>query len=132
MMRKYFRRIAYVVLILIIGVSLTGCAAFIVGGAVGVLGGYAVSRDTIQGEIDKSQDSLRTAAVQVLHMMDAQEIDESATWKISAKIGKSSAVLTFEQLTSETTRLKVRCRRYLLPNLKLAQTLYVRVIGYAD
>jgi hypothetical protein len=102
-----------------------------VGSAVGVLGGYAISRDTIQGETDKDFDQLWNSTMNVLDMMDASEIDDTLRGTVKAKIGKSSVVITIEQLTPNTARVKVKCRKNLLPNLALSEKLYVRIVEQA-
>ena len=42
--------------------SMSGCVALVVGGAVGALGGYAVSKDTIQADRDRKHAKPDTAA----------------------------------------------------------------------
>ncbi|MFC1703942.1 DUF3568 family protein [Candidatus Omnitrophota bacterium] len=117
--------------VVFIGISLCGCAALIIGGAVGALGGYAISKDTIQGETSKDFDSLMFSAKSVLEMMDAYNVDELPYGVIRARIGKTRATITITQLTSTTSRIKVKCRRYIFPNIELSEKLYVRIVENA-
>ncbi|HOX54543.1 MAG TPA: DUF3568 family protein [Candidatus Omnitrophota bacterium] len=115
-----------------LGLYICGCAAFVVGGAVGLLGGYAISRDTIQGETEKGYDSLWNAASTVLNSMGASEIDDSNRGIVRARIGKSKVYITMEQLTPHSVRLRVKCRKNVMPDLTLSQKLYVRIIEQAE
>lgn len=123
--------ISYLI-ILFVGISLCGCVAFFIGSAVGALGGYAISRDTIQGETDRNSEDLWEASVKVLEMMEATEIDDSLKEKVQGKIGITRVTITIEQLTPSTARLRVKCRKNILPNLTLSQKLYVRIIEHAE
>ncbi len=128
MINNYLRNIFYCVFIIIFGVYLSGCTALLIGGAVGALGGYAISRDTIAGETDKDSDSLWMSAKDVLAMMGAHDIEDSAVGIIRARIEKTRVTITVEQLTLATSRVKVKCRRYIFPNLGLSEKLYIRII----
>ena len=127
----YIKFFAYF-LIPIMGLYICGCAAFVVGSAVGLLGGYAISRDTVQGETEKDYDSLWNAAAEVLDKMGASEIDDSNKGVVRAKIGKSKVYITMEQLTPHTARLRVKCRKNIMPDLSLSQKLYVRIVEQAE
>lgn len=132
MIKGTYTRFLTYLLIPIMGLYICGCVAFVVGGAVGVLGGYAVSKDTIQGETEKGYDSLWDGASVVLEDMGASEINDSQKGVIRAKVGKSKVYITMEQLTPRTVRLKVKCRKNILPDLSLSQKLYVRIVEQAD
>lgn len=119
-------------LIFALVISCSGCVWFFVGSAVGALGGYAISRDTIQGETDKGLEELWESALRVLDTMDASEIDDSLRGTVRAKIGRTTAKITIEQLTPHTARVKVKCRKGLLPNLTLSEKLYVRIVEHAE
>jgi len=132
MVKGPYNKFLSYLLILFLGISLCGCWAFVVGSAVGALGGYAISRDTIQGETDKDSDALWESAISVLESMDAIEIDDSTRGKLQAKVGRTKITVKTEQLTPNTARLKVKCRKGILPNLTLSQKLYVRIIEHAE
>ena len=131
-MRIFFKKLILVFLIMYLAIGSSGCAAFIVGSAVGVLGGYAISRDTIQGEVEKKQESLSESALKVLDTMSAMEIDDSQSGLIRAWVGSSRVTITIEQLTLSTSRLKVKCRKNLFPNFSLSEKLYVRIAEQAE
>ena len=127
-----YNKLLSCLVILVLGFFICGCVAFFVGSAVGALGGYAITRDTIQGETEKNYNSLCDSAVRVMEMMDASEVDDSLLGIVKAKIGRASVRITIDQLTPSTSRLKVKCRKNLLPYLTLSQKLYVRIVEHAE
>ena len=59
------RKLLFFVVAPLLILNLAACAPLIVGAAVGAVGGYAISHDTIQGDSDKPYESLWNAAVKV-------------------------------------------------------------------
>ena len=54
----------------------SGCIPLIIGGAAGALGGYAIGKDTIQGETDKDYDKLWAAALTVAKMRGTITVED--------------------------------------------------------
>jgi len=108
----------------------SGCV-FVVGGAVGALGGYAISKDTIQGEAGKSFGSIWNSSINVLNILGSVSKEDSKKGNIEAKIDTSNAIIKIEQLSSSTVRLRVSARRGMFPNLTLAQKIYTKIIENA-
>ena len=106
----------------------SGCVAFFVGSAVGALGGYAISRDTIQTETDKAYDKLWAKAVAVAKMKGAVSNEDKANGYLEIEIDSSRVIVQLIQLTKATTRMKVSARRLGLPNMKLAQEIFVKIL----
>lgn len=94
---------------------------------VGAAGGYAVSKDTIAGEIDADYDTLWDAAMKVSEIMGVINLEDKVRGRIDLNIGKSKVVVIIEVLTPKTMRLKVKARKYLLPNIALAQKMFVKI-----
>ena len=116
----------------IAGISLYLCGCiFLVGGAVGALGGYAISNDTIQGEIDKTFESLWKNSVDVLDILGAVTMEDKPRGLIEAKVNGAAVKIMIEQLTPKTSRFRVAARKYLLPKISLAQTIYIKVVQRA-
>jgi len=111
--------------------SILGCAPLIVGGAVGALGGYAVSKDTIQGETDKSYDSLWNSALMVGKVRGQIKYEDRPKGYIELEAESSKVYIRLIRLTAATTRLRVSARRYHLPNLNLAQDIFVKIMEQA-
>ncbi len=111
----------------------SGCTALIIGGAVGALGGYAISKDTIQGDTDKSYIGLWDSVVAVSRSRGTIIDDDRVKGYLNLETADSSKVyIRLTQVTRSTTRLKVSARKHKLPNLSLAQELYTRIIEEAE
>lgn len=112
--------------LLVCYLNFCGCI-YVVAGA-GALGGYAISRDTIQGETDKTFDNIWNSSLKVLNILGNVTMEDKKKGVIEAKIDSSYAKVTIEQLTPKTTRLRVKARKFMLPNISLAQKIYIKVI----
>jgi hypothetical protein len=112
-------------------VSMLGCAPLIVGGAVGALGGYAASKDTIQGETDKFYDSVWESASMVSRIRGEIKSEDKVKGYIELEAESSRVYIKLIRLTAATTRLKVQARKYHLPNLPLAQDIFVKIMDQA-
>ena len=110
---------------------LSGCIALIVGGAVGAVGGYAVSRDTIQGDSDTPYQKLWDTATEVSRMRGAIVLQDQTRGILNLKVDKSKVYIRFIRLTEATTRVRVAARKYHMPDLTLAQDLFVKIIEEA-
>lgn len=128
------RRILFsFILLLVLFINVTGCMPLIVGGTVGALGGYAISKDTIQGETDKSYNSLWDAALQVSRIRGIIKQENSARGYIELVADSSRVWIKLIRLTQVTTRLRVSSRnKYRLPNIALAQDIFVKIIEEAN
>jgi hypothetical protein len=107
----------------------SGCIFVIAG--VAALGGYAVSKDTIQGETDKTFVNVWNSSVDVLNIMGTVYSEYKSKGQIEAKIDASDVKVQIEEITSRTTRLRISARKYLLPDIGLAQRLYIKIIESA-
>lgn len=108
-------------------VNLSGCVPLIVGGALGAAGAYAVSKDTIQGETDKPYDSLWEAAVAVSKIRGTIKQEDSSKGYIELQADASKVYIRLIRLTQATTRLKVSARKYHMPNISLAQEIFLKI-----
>ncbi len=97
----------------------------------GVLGGYAISKDTIQGETDKSYDSLWDSALMVGRIRGQIKYEDPTKGYIELEAESSRVYIRLIRLTAATTRLRVSARKYHLPNLGLAQDIFVKIMEQA-
>ena len=109
----------------------SGCAMMLVGA--GAAGGYAIGRDYIQGESDKSFESVYDSAANIAGIMGVIESQFSnpSLAKIKAKVESSSLEIDIERLTRQTLRLKVKSRKNMMPNIELAQKVYSKILQQA-
>jgi len=124
MMKKYLN-IALVPFIL---VSVAGCAPLIIGAAAGGLGAYAISRDTVQGDSDKSYEALWESAVNVAGTRGMIQQENASSGYIELSAESSKVWIRFIRLTQATTRIKISARKFHFPNIGLAQDLFVKII----
>jgi len=110
--------------------NLYGCW-FLVGGAVGAAGAYVISKDTVQGNTDKPYDKLWNAAIRISRVRGTITEEDRQRGYIDLEADSSRVRIKLNRLTSSTTRLRVSARKYHLPNLDLAQDLYVRILEEA-
>jgi len=124
------RRMLLILLVIpFITVNLSGCVPLVVGSAVGVVGGYAISKDTIQGDSDKPYDNLWNAGLEIAKARGTIKQENYTQGAIHLVASDSTLVwIRLVRLTRATTRVRVSCRRFHLPNLDLAQELYTKII----
>ena len=118
-------------LIPVLLMNISGCAPLIIGAAAGVAGGYAISRDTVQGETDTEYNKLWEAALTVSRFRGAIKSEDAIRGYISLEAESSKVYVRLIRITRETTRLRVSARKYHLPNLTLAQDMFVKIMEEA-
>lgn len=112
--------------------SITGCVApLIIGAAAGGLGAYAVSKDTVQGETDKSYDSLWNSALMVSKIRGNIKQEDNTRGYIELEADANRVYIRLIRLTRATTKLRVSARKYHLPNIDLAQDIFVKIMEQA-
>jgi hypothetical protein len=120
--------------ILLLGVLLlgsSGCAALLVGVAAGGVGMYAASNDAIQGETDTSYETLWNAASQVAKIRGTISKEDAGAGLIELDADSSKVWIRVTRLTRATNRLRVAARKYKMPNVTLAQDMFIKIIDQA-
>jgi len=115
------------------GISLvsSGCAALLIGVAAGGVGMYAASSDAIQGESVMSYETIWHAAREVARIRGTISKEDYNAGVIELDADSSKVWIRVVKLTSETTRLRVAARKFKLPNLTLAQDLFLKIMDQA-
>ncbi len=121
------RFISSVSVVLLLCFSLSGCVWAILGA--GAVGGYAISKDTIVGEIDSDYDTLWLAAERVGGIMGEIKAQDRVKGTIELDIDRTRVSIQIEKLTPETLRLRVKGRKYMymIPNIGLAQKVFIKI-----
>ena len=110
-----------------LAVSLSGCAALLVGA--GVAGGYAISRDSVRNLFDLPRDHLFDVSREVLQEMGAVTLEDRAHGRLKAEIQDVNVTVTVKQLTKKTVELTVQARSdFLMPKVDVAQEVYTKII----
>ncbi|MBI3318240.1 MAG: DUF3568 family protein [Candidatus Omnitrophica bacterium] len=103
----------------------SGCAPVLL--ATGAVGGYALIRDSIRVDLDRSWDRVWAAALEEVKQQGRLKMEDKGRGRIDAKIRDADVVVRLEQLTPSTVRVVVRARKFLLPQLEVAQRLGVAI-----
>ncbi len=111
--------------------NILGCAPLIVGAAVGALGGYAASKDTIEGATDIPYDQVWNSSLMVSKIRGVIRIEDYTKGYIALDVKPTKVDIRLIRLTQATTRVKVSARKYHLPDLALAQDIYVKIMEQA-
>ena len=116
-------------LLMLVPVALSGCVVLAVGA--GAAGGYAISRDTIEGFTDKDSTVVWQAAQEVLKKQGMIELADKTAGKIQARIEDSEVKFETEQVTTKSVRIRVRARKFwnAFPDMHLAQRIYTLIIN---
>ncbi len=113
--------------LLIFSFTASGCVLLLVGA--GAAGGYAVSKDEIEGLNDASRDKVWSAAHDVIKSEGMITLESKDTGEIKAIVDASDVEIHIDQATPKTvrTRIKARKTKGLFPDIDLAQSLYTKV-----
>jgi hypothetical protein len=122
------KKIALFFLIPLLFTVILGCAPLIIGGAVGALGGYVVSRDTLEAETDIDYDRLWGAALTVARIRGTIKSEDFAKGYLTAEMESSKVWIRLVRVTRATIRIRISARKYHLPNLTLAQDLFMKIM----
>ncbi len=112
-----------------LAVILCGCTPLLIGAGVGAVAGYCVTKDAIQGELDVDFNTLYNAAKSALEEMGEVTQQDTQSGRIDGVIGLNKVKISVDSLTKHTQRLKVKCRKGFLPNLTLANRIFVKIIN---
>ena len=131
-LRKALQNLVIISLVFSGGILLSGCAAIIVGSAVGAIGGYALSRDTVAGETDQDYEALWDASLEAANFMGIVKKQDRMKGSLQFNIGNVNVVVvSLEKLTARTTRVKVAARKNHFPDLKTAEKVFIRIMDAA-
>ena len=111
--------------------NILGCAPLIVGAAVGAVGGYAISKDTVQGETNRPYEALWNSALMVSRIRGIVQQEDYSSGEIALDVKPSKVWIRLIRLTQAATRIRVSARKYHLPDLELAQDIYLKIMEQA-
>jgi len=120
------------VLVVLIGslIFSSGCIYLVAGGA-GVLGGYVISPDTVEGVVGgKDLDEVWNATSEVISVMGVVEEKNESGGILIAKIHGDKVTVTVMQISDQTIKLRVKSRRSFLPRIRTSQEVYMKVEKY--
>ena len=115
-------------LLALLAFPFSGCAIFLLGA--GAAGGYAVSKDEIEGIMDTPFERVYKSTKTVIQKEGALTLEDKERGKLEAVVEGSMVNANVEQVTPKTVRLRVKARKVkgLFPNVKVAQKIYTQAI----
>ena len=107
----------------------SGCPLFLL--SAGAAGGYAISKDTIEGILEKPFNKVYKASREAITYEGFIRSENPTQGIIEANVRSSKVDIHIRQMTERTVRLQVRARTgyNLLPDVKLANEIYNKIIG---
>lgn len=109
-----------------VGGGLSGCAVLLVGA--GAAGGYAVSRDAIKNHLDLPLTHVYRVSREVVREAGFVTVEDERRGLLKATVGEATVTITIKPVSQKTVELKVKARRFLLPNLEVAQAIYNKIL----
>ncbi len=114
-----------VLLVAALGVF-SGCVYLVIG-SLGVVGGYVVSPDTVEGTTDHDFESAWNAASEVCNIMGRVYKENDKEGNLEALINGSRVTIKILELSRD--RIRVKARRSFFPSISTAQDVYVKIIN---
>jgi hypothetical protein len=109
----------------------SGCV-FIIVGAAGAVGGYAVTRDTFEGVSSKSQEELLASAHKVMSIMGTILNERPKDGEIVGTVYGAHVTIDVVQINLTTSRLRVRARKLIFPRIGIAQEIYTKIMNQLE
>ena len=96
----------------------------------GAAGGYAISKDEVEGFSDSSLVKVWQVGWEVLNREGAVQFADKDHVKIEAIVNDSKVSFQAEQVSPKSVRVQVKARKNmkLFPDIKLAQSLYLKIM----
>lgn len=120
------KKFLFVVILCFLCAGAAGCIYFVAGG-VGALGGYAISPDTVEGESESDYDTLWDSANEVMGIMGTVNRKDYKMGTIDGTVSGARINIDMSQISSNEVRLRVKARKNMLPNIKIAQDVFVKI-----
>jgi hypothetical protein len=113
-----------------LGVATSGCIPLWVGaGVAGVVGGYAVSPDTVQGQVSRSLNETWDASKEIVGIM-GQIVEENQQGnQLVGMISGTRVTVSFSAINVSTTKLSVKARKSFVPKIDVAQDVYAKIVN---
>ena len=119
------------IFVLIMPLVCNGCVWLVIGGA-GVLGGYMISPDTVEGVSGRPQEELYASSIKVLSIMGHIEGKSKTLGEITAQVGGADVKVTVTPINTMTAKVRVKARKFFLPKSQTAQDVYIKIIENLD
>jgi hypothetical protein len=128
-MKMFTKGLCAVLLSVTLILSSSGCAPMVIGAlAVGAVGGYVVSPDTVEGTTARSLGEAWDAAKEIASIMGVVVDENERAGLIIANINGSRVTITLTTLNAASTKMSIKARKSFMPKIDLAQDVYTKVM----
>ncbi len=117
--------------VLVLAFSAGGCV-ILAAGAVGVVGGYVVSPDTVEGNTARSFEDVWAAAKEIVGIMGHVTGENNAQGVLIAEVNSARVTITIVSINASTTKMSVKARKSFMPKIDLAQDIYTKILNSFD
>ena len=123
------QRMFKALVVALIGLFTASGCIYLGVGAIGAVGGYMVSPDTIEGILHADFEQVWESAHKELARQQAQIVREDHTGGyVSANIGRADVMIQISPSESaKDWKLAVTARKNMFPKVKLAQNIYTNI-----
>lgn len=115
--------------LLVLLLAAPGCAPVWI--AAGAVAGYAVSRDSVTLDLDRSWEQVWSACLKETRAFGKIKREDPKRGRLDATVEGADVVLTLKRLSSSTVRVILRARKTLLPKPEIAQRLGFAIVRRA-
>ncbi len=114
--------------IVVLAFVCSGCIVLALGA--GAAGGYAISKDEIEGFSDRPLEKTWRVAMDVFNKEGAVESADKERFQVVALIDESKVTFSAEQVSAKSVRFRIQARKAmnLFPDIKLAQSLHQKIM----
>ena len=117
----------WAILLAMSSLMIGGCPLIWVG--TGVVGGYAISKDSVRNQFELSPDQVFRHSAAVAHQMGFVTIEDGPRGLLKVKIGDTNVTITVKPMTKHSVELKVKARNEVfLPQIDVAQAVYNKIV----
>jgi len=117
-------------MVLVTALAVAGCVPLWVGaGVVGVVGGYSVSPDTVEGTVPYALEEVWDTAKEIVSIMGYISEEGPNGTQVIATIGGSRVTVTLMSINLSTTKISVKARKAFMPKIDVAQDVYTKIVN---
>jgi hypothetical protein len=116
------------ILAALLAFSTSGCVMLAVGAA-GVVGGYVISPDTVEGSIGRSMEDAWISAKEITGIMGHVVEENNSQGVLVAEIASARVTVTLMTINATTTKISVKARKSFMPKIDLAQDVYIKIVN---
>ena len=110
--------------------AVSGCVPLWVGaGVAGIVGGYAVSPDTVEGTTSHSFEDCWNAAKEIAGIMGKVTQENPNGNQLLATINGAQVTIVLTAVNASVTKLSVKSRKSFMPKIDIAQDVYAKIIN---